>query len=105
MQIQRNITLLQAEADNGYECYFRLLINGSVRYITIDQGIWSTDDMCFGPSLATILPDLPTGNWNDGLVSKHSETGEPYFARATRTSFPGVDNKWHNTFVDYMDLG
>lgn len=105
MQTQRDITLLQAEADNDDESYFRLLINGSVRYITIAQGIWSTDDMCFGPSLATILPDLPTGNWNDGLVVKHPETGKPYFARATRTSFPGVENTWHNTFVDYMDLG
>ncbi|KAJ5602832.1 Lipopolysaccharide kinase [Penicillium hordei] len=105
MQDQRSITLLQAEADNDDESYFRLLINGSVRYITIAQGIWSTDDMCFGPSLATILPDLPTGDWNNGLVNKHPETGEPYFARATRTSFPGVENTWHNTFVDYMDLG
>lgn len=61
--------------------------------------------MCFGPSLASILPDLPAGNWNDGLVTKHPETGEPNFARATRTSFPGVENTWHNTFLDYMDLG
>jgi predicted Ser/Thr protein kinase len=38
-------------------------------------------------------------------VTKQSETGEPYFARATRTSFPGVKNTWHNTFVDYLDLG
>ncbi|KAJ5406303.1 Lipopolysaccharide kinase [Penicillium sp. CMV-2018d] len=89
MQDQRSITLLQAEADNDDESYFRLLINGSVRYITIAQGIWSTDDMCFGPSLATILPDLPTGDWNAELVNKHPETGEPYFARATRASFPG----------------
>ncbi|KAJ5958441.1 uncharacterized protein N7479_005591 [Penicillium vulpinum] len=105
MQNQRCITLLQAEADDDNESYFRLLINGSVRYITIAHGIWSTDDMCFGPSLASILPDLPTGNWNDGLVTKHPETAKPYFSRATRTSFPGVKNTWHNTFVDYMDLG
>ncbi|KXG49869.1 uncharacterized protein PGRI_058370 [Penicillium griseofulvum] len=104
MQNQRSITLLQAEADEDNESYFRLLINGSVRYITIVQGIWSTEDMCFGPSLASILPDLPTGDWNDGLVTKHPETGEPYFARAARTSFPGVTNTWHNTFVDYLDL-
>ncbi|CAI7605418.1 unnamed protein product [Penicillium glandicola] len=105
MQTQRSITLLQAEADDNDESYFRLLINGSVRYITIAHGIWGTEDMCFGPSLASILPDLPVGDWNDGLVTKHQETGEPYFARATRTSFSGVKNTWHNTFVDYMDLG
>ncbi|OQE39952.1 hypothetical protein PENCOP_c006G05214 [Penicillium coprophilum] len=104
MQTQRNVTLLQAEADDESESYFRLLINGSVRYITVAQGIWSTDDMCFGPSLASILPDIPPGNWNDGVVTKHPKSGEPYFARATRTSFPGVENTWHNTFVDYLDL-
>lgn len=60
--------------------------------------------MCFGPSLAAILPDFPTSDWNDGLVDKHPATGEPYFARAVRTSFPGVKNTWHSVFVDYMDL-
>ncbi|KAJ5926756.1 hypothetical protein N7516_008529 [Penicillium verrucosum] len=96
MQDQRSITLLQAEADNDDESYFRLLINGLVRYITIAQGIWSTDDMCFGPSLATILPELPTGDWNAGLKP------------ASRTSHALLElreNTWHNTFVDYMDLG
>lgn len=61
--------------------------------------------MCFGPSLATILPNLPTGDWNDALVNKQPETGKPYFARATRPSFPGVENTWHNSFVDFVDLG
>ncbi|KAJ5451298.1 hypothetical protein N7491_000480 [Penicillium cf. griseofulvum] len=104
IQNQRSITLLQAEADDDNDSYCRFLINGSVRYITITQGIWSTKDMCFGPSLASILPDLPICDWKDGLVTKHPETGEPYFARAARTSFPGVKNTWYNAFVCYTDL-
>ncbi|KAJ5462998.1 hypothetical protein N7475_007942 [Penicillium sp. IBT 31633x] len=104
MSNQRNITLLQAEADDEDESYFRILINGSIKYVTIAPGIWSTVDMCFGPSLASILPDLPTGEWNDGLVDKHPETGEPYFVRATRTTFSGVGNIWHSVFLDCMDL-
>lgn len=58
--------------------------------MTIAQGIWNPDDLCLGLALATLLPDLHTGNWNDGQGSRFTETGEPHFARAIRTSFPGV---------------
>ncbi|KAJ5795013.1 hypothetical protein N7457_001612 [Penicillium paradoxum] len=55
-------TLLRAEVDDDDESYFRILINGSVKYVAIAQDIWSTQDMCFGPSLASLLPDLRTGD-------------------------------------------
>ncbi|BDD61733.1 hypothetical protein MPDQ_001497 [Monascus purpureus] len=103
-QKQRRIELLQVEADENDQSFFRVLVDGrTVKYITIDPGIFSIEDMCFGPSLTSILPDLPDWDWNDGLVTKDA-SGRPCFSRASRTAFPGVKNTWHGTCVDYQDI-
>jgi predicted Ser/Thr protein kinase len=99
------IELLQAEVDENDQSFFRLLVDGqAIKYITIEPGIYSTEDMCFGPSLVSLLPDLPPGNWNDGLIARDGENGQPRFTRITRTAFASVRNTWHPTSVDYLDL-
>jgi hypothetical protein len=104
MDIQPRIELLQAEVDESDQSFFRLLVNNqSIKYITINPGIYLAEDMCFGPSLISILPKFPPGNWNDGLVALDAK-GRPYFASLNQTQFPGVKNTWHETFVDYLDL-
>ncbi|KAJ5734484.1 alpha-galactosidase A precursor [Penicillium malachiteum] len=105
MKRQPKIELLQAEVDCGDDqSFFRLLIDDrSIKYLTIDPGIYSSEDMCFGPSLASLLPVLPPGDWNDGLVSKNID-GEPYLASFKMTQFPGVQSTWHNTYIDYSEL-
>lgn len=104
MQNQKKVELLQAEADENDQSFFRLLVDRTVKYITIEPGLYSADDMCFGPSLISLLPPIPTGDWNDGLIAKNEEDGQPHFARACRTVFPGVKNTWHETYVDYIDI-
>ncbi|KAE8340653.1 hypothetical protein BDV24DRAFT_151780 [Aspergillus arachidicola] len=60
--------------------------------------------MAFGPSLRSLLPEFPPGDWNDGLIVKDKSTGKPYFARAVRNTFPSVKNQWHEYSVDYSDI-
>lgn len=50
------------------------------------------------------LPKLPTGHWNDELVTKDTMDGRPYFVHANLTQFPGVRNTWHKTYIDYLEL-
>ncbi|KAJ5155708.1 alpha-galactosidase A precursor [Penicillium capsulatum] len=105
MDNQPKIELLQAEVDENDQSFFRLLVNGlSIKYITVEPGIYSAEDMCFGPSLVSLLPKFPTGDWNDGLVAKDTKDGRPHFAYANLTQFPGVQNTWHGTYVDYLEL-
>ncbi|PYH35911.1 alpha-galactosidase A precursor [Aspergillus neoniger CBS 115656] len=105
MANQQQIELLQAEVDETDQSFFRLLVNGqSIKYITIEPGIYSTEDMCFGPSLVSILPDFPSGDWNDGLVSKDAKDNQPRFTSIKLTQFPGVQNIWHETHINYLDL-
>ncbi|KAH8425895.1 uncharacterized protein LDX57_003636 [Aspergillus melleus] len=102
---QMRIDLLQAEVDENDQSFFRLLVDGqTVKYIIIEPGIYSTEDMCFGPSLVSILPELPPGNWNDGLVAQDANDARPRFAYVRLTRYPGVRNTWHETYVDYLNL-
>ncbi|KAL4891610.1 alpha-galactosidase A precursor [Aspergillus ambiguus] len=105
MDGRQRIELLQAEADDNDLSFVRLLVDGgAVKYITIEPGLYSSIDICFGPSLASILPELPPGDWNDGLVAKDINDGRPHFASVNLTQFPGVQNTWHTVYVDYLDL-
>ncbi|KAJ5161370.1 alpha-galactosidase A precursor [Penicillium capsulatum] len=105
MEGQPHIELLQAEVDQDDESYFRILVDGvSIKYIIVQASIYSVEDMCFGPSLVSILPKFPPGNWNDGLVARDPNDGQPHFVRACLTPFASVQNTWHGTRVDYLDL-
>lgn len=105
MDNQPKIELLQAEVDENDQSFFRHLVDGrSIKYITVEPGIYSSEDMCFGPSLVSILPKLPTGDWNDGLVAKDAKDGQPHFAYCNLIQFPGVQNTWHRTYVNYLEL-
>lgn len=51
------IELLQAEVDENDQSFFRLLVNDrNIKYVTIDPGLYSVDDVYFGPSLVSLLP-------------------------------------------------
>ncbi|PYH74393.1 alpha-galactosidase A precursor [Aspergillus vadensis CBS 113365] len=105
MANEQQIELLQAEVDENDQSFFRLLVNGqSIKYITVEPGIYSTEEMCFGPSLISILPDFPSGDWNEGLVSRDANDTQPCFTSIKWTQFPGVQDIWHGTQVDYLDL-
>ena len=70
--------LLQAEVDEDDQSFFRLLIDGqSIKYVTIESGLYTAEDMCFGPALVAFLPEFPLGDWNDGLVARDPKSGQP----------------------------
>jgi len=99
------LVVLQASVDPDEESEFRVLVdNMFVKYITIDAGLYDCDDMCFGPSLISLLPPLPPGDWNQGYVSRNPETGEPHFSAVSNTQLPGITTTWHPTRVDHLEL-
>jgi predicted Ser/Thr protein kinase len=105
MGSQRNVELLQAEVDESDQSFFRLLVDGRiVKYVTVECGLYTEEDMCFGLSLISLLPEFPPGDWNDGLVARDTDTGRPHFKHVAQTQFPGVRHQWHRTKVDYLDI-
>ncbi len=100
------LSILQASIDLEDESYFRMLVDKKyVKYITIDGGLYSVEDMCFEPTLTTILPPLPAGDWNIGRVSRDPATGEPHFAAVSKETLPGIKTTWHPRRVDHLALG
>lgn len=92
--------LLQASAEEDTISEFRMLINGSVRYIAIDPGIYEISDMCFGPTLIPLLPPFPSGDWKSAQVRIDPVTGQPYFEAVSNHAGPSIRWLWHRTTVD-----
>lgn len=75
MSCSPQIQVLQGCVDENQESEFRVLVdNKHVKYITIHGGLYSVEDMCFAPTLIEMLPPLPSGNWNEGRVSRNTES-------------------------------
>lgn len=99
------VEVLQTEVDENNQSFFRLRVDGrAIKYLTVEPGLYRAEDMRFGPSLLSILPDFPPGDWNDGLVARDTNSGQPFFARTSRTQFPSVRHRWHAIYVDYLDI-
>lgn len=100
-----DIQLLQASVDPEDQSEFRILVDRVfVKYLTIDHGLYDVDDMCFGPSLISLLPPLPSGDWNEGHMSHNALNGRPHFAKVTKGQLPGVTNLWHPLQINHLEL-
>ncbi|KAG6823154.1 hypothetical protein H0H92_011199 [Tricholoma furcatifolium] len=100
-----NIKLLQVSADPFDESYFRILVDGKfVKYLTIDPNLYSVDDMCFEPSLISILPPLPSGDWNTGRISRNCADGRPHFSEVMKVELPSITHLWHPVQIDHLSL-
>ncbi|UPX20130.1 uncharacterized protein EKO05_0010374 [Ascochyta rabiei] len=98
------IRVLQASVDPDGDSDFRILVNDSVKYITVDAGLFGLDEMCFGPSLISLLPPLPPGEWTQARVSRDPVASIARFTVASETTLPGITSVWHPTRVNHLDL-
>ena len=100
-----DIKVLQVSVDPLDESHFRILVDGKfVKYLTIDAKLYSVDDMCFEPSLISILPPLPPGDWNTGRISRNHVDGQPHFSEVTKVDLPAISHIWHPLQIDHLDL-
>ncbi|KAK9384923.1 hypothetical protein V1515DRAFT_588762 [Lipomyces mesembrius] len=60
--------------------------------------------MCFGPTLISMLPSLPPGDWNEGRISLNTVSGRHHFARVTKAQLPDITHLWHSLQIDYCEL-
>lgn len=97
--------LLNASIDPDGSGDIRILVNGtSIKYISIESDIYDPQDLCFEPSLLTLLPPLPEGDWNEALLAREASTGTVSFSRLEKAKLPGIEQLWHPVTVEYLDL-
>ncbi|TGJ83157.1 hypothetical protein E0Z10_g5617 [Xylaria hypoxylon] len=102
-----NIQILASLVDiNGKdEDKYRMLLDGKhVKYITVKPGVFPKNHRTFATGLIEILPPFPPGDWNEGLISNHLLTERPVFSRTTKSNLAGVENLWHYTEIDHLEL-
>jgi len=70
---------------------FRISIDHkSIRYLTVDHGLYEVDDMYFATSLIPILPSPPSGDWNEGHIKMNVKNDQPHCAKVTKTQLPQI---------------
>ena len=70
---------------------FRILVDGKfVKYLTIDPKLYIAEDMYFGPTLNSIIPPLPPGDWNTGRISRNCADGLPHLFEVKKVERPSV---------------
>lgn len=98
------VEVLQASIDPADQSEFRILVDRKhIKYINIDPGLYDVPDMCFGPSLISLLPPLPPGDWNTGHISKDTATGRPRFIRHEKIQLAWITNVWHPLLIDHSE--
>lgn len=99
------IQLLQASVNADDASYFRILVdNKFIKYIIIESDVYDTEDLCFGPSFVSLLPPLPSGDWNVGFIYQDWATGAGHFGSVSRALLPEIKHTWHPLRVDYLEL-
>lgn len=88
------------------DCYFRILANRSVKYITVKAKALdaeSLDDMPL--DFETILPPLPwqDDSWNSATITRDLSSSD-LTASISKIDLPGVQTIWHPLMIEHVDL-
>ncbi len=105
--VNDNVRLLAVlvDPDDTDESEYRFLVDGRhVKYVTVAPGVLPKDDRTFAPVLVPSLPPFPSGDWNEGHISKDAQTGKPTFASVKKSDLSGVKNTWHRTVIDHLEF-
>ncbi|KAI4235717.1 MAG: hypothetical protein L6R40_006406 [Gallowayella cf. fulva] len=100
------VVLDLADDPNSLATHYRLSTNeGRTVYVSIDAGVYEIDDCSFTSKLPRLLPPFPSGDWNKGHITKSMERPEPHFAWTRYADLPSITALWHQTYVDFHELG
>ncbi|WYZ41167.1 hypothetical protein EsH8_V_000062 [Colletotrichum jinshuiense] len=109
-QQNANVRLLACliDDDDADDSDYRFLVDKQhVKYVSTAPGAFAgaEDDRTFEPTLlGELFPPFPTGDWNNGHVSRDPETKKATFVRTERVQFDGVKDLWHPVKLNELDF-
>ncbi|KAI5868501.1 alpha-galactosidase A [Durotheca rogersii] len=97
---------MEVSTSGRSDCYFRILANRSVKYITIRAGALdaeSLDDMPL--DFQNILPPLPYQEdaWKSACVTRNPSSCQ-LEATLSSADLPSVETIWHPRMIDHLDI-
>ncbi|KAH7317255.1 alpha-galactosidase A [Rhexocercosporidium sp. MPI-PUGE-AT-0058] len=97
---------MEVSTSGRSDCYFRVLANRSVKYITIKAGALdaeSLDDMPL--DFQNILPPLPyqEDTWKSACITRNPSSRQ-LEAALSSADLPSVETIWHPRMIDHLDI-
>ncbi|CAM1502722.1 Fc.00g074980.m01.CDS01 [Cosmosporella sp. VM-42] len=75
-----------------------------IKYIAFTPDALPKDYKSFDPVLMPLLPYFPSGNWNEGLITRDPVTKQLVFAHCNRVHLPEIQNIWHPKKFDLFEF-
>lgn len=93
------------EDREGGGSQYRIIVDGQVKIITIRPNILSSKRLISFSSApgGTVLPALPGGDWNHGVISQCPLTKKPVWTTMLEV-WPGCTTLWHDVTIDQSEL-
>lgn len=97
---------MEVSTNGRSDCYFRILVNRSVKYITVKAGALdaeSLDDMPL--DFQNILPPLPweETTWKSAYITRNAPSCQ-LEASLSSADLPSVETIWHPRMIDHLDI-
>ncbi|KAF1359209.1 alpha-galactosidase A [Lizonia empirigonia] len=97
-----SILSMEVDDDNENESEYRIRIGHKVKYLKIAAATFDRDTLSF-PLASLPLPPYSDDNWNVAHISRDIGSGE-LRTLLSQQQLAGVQNVWHSTQVDILDL-
>ena len=97
---------MEVSMNGRCDCYFRILANRSVKYITIRAGALDAEALDDMPlDFQSILPPLPyqEDTWKSACITRNPSSLQ-LEATLSSAALPSVETVWHPRRIDHLDL-
>ena len=97
---------MEVSTSGRSDCYFRILANRSVKYITIKAGALDAESLDDIPlDFQNILPPLSyqEDTWKSACIT-HNPSSCQLEAALSTAALPGVKTIWHPRMIDHLDI-
>lgn len=100
-----DVKILACLGDDNDVSEYRFLVGGThTKYVNIEPGVLPPHRHGYEPIILPALPPFPPGDWNEASLSLDKSTGKAVFSDMVRQEFPGVEDVWHETRIDHLQL-
>lgn len=97
---------MEVSTSDRSDCYFRILANRSVKYITIKAGALDAESLDDIPlDFQNILPPLSyqEDTWKSACITRNPSSRQLEAALST-AALPSVKTIWHPRMIDHLDI-
>ena len=97
---------MEVSTNGRTDCYFRILANRTVKYITVKAGALDAESLNDMPlDFQNILPPLSyeEDTWKSACITRSPSSGQ-LAVTLLSADLPRVETIWHSRMIDFLDI-